>query len=96
MHKAVLISRTAEITSSPANTNERSAPSLARPVGEPDPKSRPGRWALVQVWNGAVLASFDNETSAREAITQVDDDEVVVLYVGRKSQVRRERPRTTF
>jgi hypothetical protein len=37
MRKAVLISRTAEITSSPANTNERSAPSLARPVGEPDP-----------------------------------------------------------
>ena len=41
MRKAVLISRTAEITSSPANTNERSAPSLARPVGEPDQSPGP-------------------------------------------------------
>lgn len=36
------------------------------------------------MWNGAVLASFDNETSAREAITKVDDDEVVVLYIDRE------------
>jgi len=43
---------------------------------------RPGRWALVQVWDGAVLASFDRESSARKAMTGIDDDEVVVLYVG--------------
>jgi len=43
-------------------------------------QSRPGRWALVQIWDGAVLASFNDETSAREAMTGVDDDEVVVLY----------------
>jgi hypothetical protein len=35
------------------------------------------------VWDGAVLASFDDETSAREAMAGVDDDELVVLYVGR-------------
>jgi hypothetical protein len=34
------------------------------------------------VWNGAALATFDNETSAREAMTRADDDELVVLYVG--------------
>jgi hypothetical protein len=46
--------------------------------------SQPGprRWALVQVWDGAVLASFDHETGAREAMTGLDDDEVVVLCVG--------------
>jgi hypothetical protein len=43
---------------------------------------RPGRWALVQVFDGAVLASFYTETSAREAMIGVDDDEVVVLHVG--------------
>jgi len=46
--------------------------------------SQPGprRWALVQVWDGAELASFDHETGAREAMTGLDDDEVVVLCVG--------------
>jgi hypothetical protein len=46
--------------------------------------SQPGprRWALVQVCDGAVLASFDHETGAREAMTGLDDDEVVVLCVG--------------
>jgi hypothetical protein len=34
------------------------------------------------VWDGAVLARFDDEISAREAMSRVDDDEVVVLYVG--------------
>jgi len=29
-----------------------------------------------------VLASFDRESSARKAMTGIDDDEVVVLYVG--------------
>ena len=44
-------------------------------------QSRPRRWALVQVWDGAVLATYDDETSARDAITRVDDDDVVVLHV---------------
>jgi hypothetical protein len=35
------------------------------------------------VWDGAVLVSFDDETLARTAMTRTDDDEVVVLYVGR-------------
>jgi hypothetical protein len=29
-----------------------------------------------------VLAGFDDETSARRAMSWTDDDEVVVLYVG--------------
>jgi len=33
------------------------------------------------VWNGGLLASFDDETTAREAMTRLDDDEVVVLRV---------------
>ena len=40
-----------------------------------------GRWALVQVWDGAVLATYDDEVSARDAIIGADDDEVVVLHV---------------
>jgi len=43
--------------------------------------SKPRKWALVQVWNGAVLATFDDETSARNANSNADDDEVVVLQV---------------
>jgi len=43
---------------------------------------RPGSWALVQVWDGALLASFDDEASAREAIAGVAHDEVVVLCIG--------------
>lgn len=43
--------------------------------------TKPGRWALVQVWDGAVLASFEDEARAREAMSRADDDEVVVLYL---------------
>jgi hypothetical protein len=43
--------------------------------------TKPGRWALVQVWDGAVIASFDDEAGAREAMIRADDDEVVVLYL---------------
>jgi hypothetical protein len=35
----------------------------------------------VQVWNGAVLATYDDEASARDAIGGVDDDEVVLLHI---------------
>ena len=48
----------------------------------PRVQSGPGRWALVQVWDAAVLASFDDETSAREVMAGIDGDEVVVLCVG--------------
>jgi len=36
------------------------------------------------VWDAAVLASFDDEASARDAMcrARADDDEVVVLCVG--------------
>jgi hypothetical protein len=34
------------------------------------------------VWDGAVLATFDDEARAREALSRTDDDEVVVLCVG--------------
>jgi hypothetical protein len=65
----------------------------AGPTSTPRPRSRrgthgpapslskPRKWALVQVWNGAVLATFDDETSARNANSNTDDDEVVVLQV---------------
>jgi hypothetical protein len=43
--------------------------------------SKPQRWALVQVWNGAVLATFENEANAQAALNGLDDDEVVVLAV---------------
>jgi hypothetical protein len=33
------------------------------------------------VWDGAVLATFDEEARAREAISSADDDEVVVLRI---------------
>ena len=49
--------------------------------GAPRPQSKPRRWALVQVWDGALLATYDDEASARDAMTRVDDDNVVVLYV---------------
>jgi uncharacterized protein (DUF2384 family) len=45
------------------------------------PPSKPRKWVLVQVWNGAVLAAFDDETSARDTMSRADDDEVVMLYV---------------
>jgi hypothetical protein len=46
------------------------------------PQARPKRWALVQVRDGSVIAAFKDESSAREAMSRVqDDDEVVVLYV---------------
>ena len=44
--------------------------------------SRPRHWVLVQVWDGAVLARFDDEASARTVMSSADDDEVVVLCVG--------------
>jgi len=44
--------------------------------------SGPRRWAVVQVWNGAVLATFADEASARKAMSRANDDEVVVLSLG--------------
>jgi hypothetical protein len=61
---------------------------IARQGARSDPRSRvrrsqsrPRRWALVGVWDGAVLATYDDETSACDAMTRVDDDDVVVLFV---------------
>jgi hypothetical protein len=45
------------------------------------PRAGHGRWVLVQVCDGAALAAFDDEPSARDAMRCADDDEVVVLYV---------------
>jgi hypothetical protein len=47
---------------------------------QPSP-SRPCRWVLVHVWDGAVLAAFDDEASARTVMSCADDDDVVVLCV---------------
>jgi hypothetical protein len=35
----------------------------------------------VQVWDGASLARFDDELSARAAMIRLDDDEIVILHV---------------
>jgi hypothetical protein len=45
------------------------------------PQPRPPRWGLVQVWNGALLATFGDEASAREAMNEANHDEVVVLHL---------------
>ena len=47
--------------------------------GVPHPST--AEWVLVQVWDGAILARFDDELSARAAMTRADDDEIVVLHV---------------
>ena len=60
-----------------ATTRQRSRTHRRGPVRRSHPNPR--RWALVQVWNGAVLATFADEASAREAIATADDNEVVVL-----------------
>ena len=52
------------------------------PDSAPPSQSRRRRWALVPVWDDTVLASFDDETSARDAMTGADADEVVVLHGG--------------
>jgi len=43
--------------------------------------SSPQRWVLVRVWDGALLAAFDDEASARAVMSCADDGEVVVLSV---------------
>jgi hypothetical protein len=45
------------------------------------PRTSTGNWLLVQVWDGAVLARFDDEVGARAAMSRLDDDEIVVLHV---------------
>lgn len=59
----------------------RGTSARVRRASVPKAPSRPGTWTLVQVWDGAVLARFADEASAREAMTGVDDDEVVVLCI---------------
>jgi hypothetical protein len=61
---------------------ERYRPHYVRRGSSTQSQSRLLRWALVQVWDGAVLARFDNETNAREAMNGADDNEVVVLHFG--------------
>jgi hypothetical protein len=61
---------------------------IAQPTSHPrcpDRRLRPSKphcWALVQVWNGAVDAKFDEEAEAREVMTCLDHDELVLLYTG--------------
>jgi hypothetical protein len=43
--------------------------------------SGPQRWILVRVWDGAVLAAFDDEASARTVMSCANDGDVVVLCV---------------
>ena len=63
-----------------ASARKRSRIARPGPVRRSQPRRR--RWALVQVWDGAVLATFDDEARAREVLGRTDDDEVVLLSVG--------------
>jgi len=46
------------------------------------PHTSTGEWVIIQVWDGAVLARFDDELGARAAMTRLDDDdEIAVLHV---------------
>jgi hypothetical protein len=69
----------ARAATSPRHDSDREARHAVRRDGR-----TPGlrRWALVQVWNRAVLATFADEASAREAMSTADDDELVVLSGG--------------
>jgi len=51
------------------------------PCNRGAPRTSTGEWVLVQVWDGAVLAAFNDELSARAAMTRLDDDEIVILHV---------------
>jgi hypothetical protein len=82
----------ASSTIRPAETEQAAAPGTATARRQAIPRHRPiqaaassraRRWALVHVWDGAVLATFDDEAAARQAMNGVDDDEVVVLSVAR-------------
>jgi hypothetical protein len=61
-----------------ATTRQRSRNQTCEPSG---PRPGPRGWALVEVWNGAVLATFTEEAPAREAMSTADSDEVVILHV---------------
>jgi len=62
-----------------ATARQRSRSHRRRPARPSS--SRPRRWVLVHVWDGAVLAAFDDEASARTVMSCADDDEVVVLCI---------------
>jgi hypothetical protein len=64
----------------PVATARQRSRSHRRRQARPSPP-RPRRWVLVHVWDGAVLAAFDDEASARTVMSCADDDEVVVLCV---------------
>lgn len=79
-----------DITSPQRNKSRSHAGSLTAARQRPQSHGRgrlrqsqtgPRRWVLVQVWDGAVLAAFDDETSARAVMSGADDDEIVVLSV---------------
>jgi hypothetical protein len=62
-----------------ATARQRSRSHIQRQARASPPRRR--RWVLVHVWDGAVLAAFDDEASARTVLSCVDDDDVVVLSV---------------
>jgi hypothetical protein len=36
-------------------------------------------WGLVDAWNGALIATFNDEATAREAMTKARHEDIVVL-----------------
>jgi hypothetical protein len=57
-------------------------PSLSAGRGQPS-SPEPRSWGLVDAWNGALIATFDDEATAREAMTRAQHDDVVVLALAR-------------
>jgi len=81
MHSSTIEQRH-ERSHTAAVATARGWPRSVRRGCTPRSRSTPGRWGLVRVWDGAVLARFDSEASARAAMSGADDDEVVVLHLG--------------
>ena len=61
-----------------ATGRESSRAGCAHP-GRPEPR----RWGLVDAWNGALIATFQDETTAREAMRKVQHEDIVVLALAR-------------
>ena len=64
----------------PADTHRRLPTTSTSTLAVPSPEHDSGRWILIRLWNGAVLACFDNEASARSVMAGLADHEVVVLH----------------
>lgn len=61
---------------------ESSSAGCGRP-GHPEPR----RWGLVDAWNGALIATFEDEATARKAMTKAQHEDIVVLALAADPQL---------